>query len=76
MKLVIKTTITKNVLMTIIIKQKKIKFKKLIVSIVKIRNFKIFVHDGMNSVADYNLLRVGVGCHMSYGCPKANLSIG
>ena len=26
----------------------------------------IFVHDGMNSVADYNSLRVGVGCRM-YG---------
>jgi hypothetical protein len=23
-----------------------------------------FVHDGINSVADYNLLRVGVGCRM------------
>ena len=41
---------------------------------------KLFVHDGINSVADYNLLRVGVGC-MSYVvcmyvCPEANFTIG
>ena len=27
----------------------------------------LFVHDGINSVADYNSLRVGVGC-LDVGC--------
>ena len=28
------------------------------------REREFFVHDGINSVADYNSLRVGVGCRM------------
>ncbi len=39
-----------------------------------------FVHDGTNSVADYNSLRVGVGCMsdvcMSDRCPQANFTMG
>ena len=40
----------------------------------------IFVHDGINSVADYNSLRVGVGwmsdgCRMSV-CHAANFTMG
>ena len=39
-----------------------------------------FVHDGINSVADYDSLRVGVGwmyvgC-MSDVCPQANFTMG
>ena len=30
--------------------------------------YPFFVRDGINSVADYNSLRVGVGCRMSDGC--------
>ena len=35
----------------------------------------IFVHNGINSVADYNSLRVGVGW-MDVGCPQANFTMG
>ena len=46
------------------------------------KNDKVFiVHDGINSVADYNSLRVGVGCRMYVGCrmdvcPEANFTMG
>ena len=35
----------------------------------------LFVHDGINSIADYNLLRVGVGCMSYVVCPRANFTI-
>ena len=32
------------------------------------KRLKFFVHDGINSVADYNSLRVGVGWMSDVGC--------
>ena len=40
----------------------------------KLASKTVFVHDGINSVADYNLLRVGVGCRMYVVCLSAHIS--
>ena len=41
---------------------------------------QLFVHDGIDSVADYNSVRVGVGWMSDVGwmdvCPRANFTIG